>query len=203
MKRLLYSLWMLIAVAGVVLPLQADERSSQLLASLQERIESMGGYHIRFAVQIDKQQIEGDCEVRGEQCYLRLGDAELYADAATRYEVDPSKREVVIDTIDPTSHNLLQNPTRAFCSLSEDFNHRVLSEAAGFVTLNLEPKSRSVGISSLTLILQAESLTPCSLLYDAEGEELLIVISSFEPSSGPLPRFDAANYPNYELIDFR
>lgn len=203
MKQLLYGLWVLIAVAGGTLPLRADERSSELLQRLQERIESMGGYHIRFAVQIEGRQIEGDCQVQGERCYLCLGDAELYADAVTRYEVDPAKQEVVIDTIDPASHNLLQNPARAFRSLSEDFDHRVQSEAAGYVTLKLEPKSRSVGISSLTLILEARSATPCSLLYDAEGEELLITISSFEPSDGPLPSFDAAAYPNYELIDFR
>lgn len=203
MKQLLYGLWVLIAVAGGTLPLRAEERSAELLQRLQERIESMGGYHIRFAVQIEGRQIGGDCHVRGERCYLCLGDAELYADAVTRYEVDPAKQEVVIDTIDPASHNLLQNPARAFRSLSEDFDHRVQSEAAGYVTLKLEPKSRSVGISSLTLILEARSATPCSLLYDAEGEELLITISSFEPSDGPLPSFDAAAYPNYELIDFR
>lgn len=193
---------LLLLLLGVA-PLRADERSTELLRRLQQQVERLAGYHIRFTVQVEGREIAGDCQVRGESCYLRLGEAELYADATTRYEVDPTKREVVIDSIDPTSHNLLQNPTRAFLSLAEDFQHETRSEAAGFATLRLTPASRSVGVSTLELILDTKSALPCSLRYDADGEQLLIVISTFEPSNSPLQRFDAASYPDYELIDFR
>ena len=35
---------------------------------------------------------------------------EVYGDAEFRYEIDPDRKEVVIDRVDLTSHNLLNNP---------------------------------------------------------------------------------------------
>lgn len=181
---------------------QADERSAELLAALQKRVEAMAGYEAGFTLRIEGQTIEGNYRVQGDRYSMQLGDAAVYSDGRSRWEVDPSKREVVVDVVDLKSHNILQNPTRAFLFLEEDYDHCLRSEAAGRATLRLTPKGRS-SISAVTLVLDVATATPRLLIYEAEDEQLQVVINSFTATKDPVPAFDAGRYPDYELIDFR
>lgn len=188
---------------GIALPLRADERSQALLSALQQRIESMAGYRVEFRVEAQGHTYEGYYRVRGDHYYMSLGQAEVYCDGETRYEIDPAKREVIIDVVDPTSHNILNNPTRAFHLLDNDFTHETLSEAAGIASLLLKPASRRMGISQITLHLDSATLTPRYIAYDADGEQIKVVIVRLSEENTPLPLFETARYPDYELIDFR
>ncbi len=197
-RKWLLAVWLLVSVSGV----QADERSKTLLAALQRRVEQMAGYAVTFTLQIDEREMAGRYVVRGEHYYMQVGEAEVYADGEARYEVDPTKHEVVVDVVDLSSHNMLQNPTRAFTFLEHDFDHAFSSEAAGQATLLLRPKAYK-SLSEVTLVLDTKSFTPRLLVYDTDGDRLQIVITSFEESVAPIPSFDPARYIDFELIDFR
>lgn len=182
--------------------LQADERSAALLKSLEKRIGQMAGYEVEFTLHIEGREIAGNYRVKGDSFYMQLADAEVYSDGKDRFEVDPTKREVVIDPADLSSHNILQNPTRAFTYLEDEYNHELQSEAAGRATLTLKPKSRS-SISQVTLVMDIASSIPQLLRYEADGEALHIRITHFKESNPEIPLFDPSRYPDYELIDFR
>lgn len=199
MKRL----WILWAFVGLILPMQADNRSEELLRGLQHRIEAMEGYRVDFIVEAGGHRYEGYYSVRGESYYMRLLQAEVYCDGEVRYEIDPAKREVVIDRVDPASHNILNNPTRAFRLLDSDFSHETLSEAAGIASILLTPASKRAGISRITLHLDSEHFTPRYLAYDADGEMIKITIARLQEEKSSLPSFDSTRYPDYEMIDFR
>ncbi len=200
MKR---NLILLLLSLVALLPAAADNRSAELLVALQERMEAMEGYRVDFEVEVAGHTYRGYYCVRGEAYYMSLMQAEVYCDGETRYEIDPAKMEVVIDSVDPTSRNILNNPTRAFHLLDSDYHHETLSEAAGIASLLITPTSRRSGISRITLHLDTESLTPRYLLYDADGEQVKISISALKGEKTPLPKFDAARYSAYEMIDFR
>ena len=199
MKRMFLSVCLL-ALASTAL---ADGRSADLLRRLQTMVEGMAGYRVDFAVEAEGRTFAGHYLVRGASYYMALGDAEVYCDGKVRYEVDPSKREVVVDVVDPTSRNILNNPTRAFSLLDGSFTHETLSESGGRATLRLTPVSRTAAISRLSLELDTQTLHPGKLVYDADGETVTILIRSFRADTSPLKLFDTQNYPSYEVIDFR
>ena len=200
MKR--YLILALLSLAALF-PAAADNRSTELLTALQERMERMEGYRVDFEVEVAGHTYTGYYCVRGAAYYMSLMQAEIYCDGEIRYEIDPSKMEVVIDAVSPASRNILNNPTRAFYLLDSDFSHETLSEAADIASLLITPISRKAGISRITLHLDTRSLTPRYLLYDADGEQVKILILALKEEKTPLPEFDTARYSAYEMIDFR
>lgn len=182
---------------------RADERSEELLQRLEKQIARMGGYRLDFVVEADGAHIPGYYRVEGDCYYLALSGAEVFGDGKSRHEVDPEKREVVIDVTDPASHNILNNPTRIFHLLAQDFTHEVIMDKGDAVRLALHPKSASAGFSRVELELDRTTASPRALLYDADGEQILIRVTSLKRDASPLPIFDAKRYPDYEVIDFR
>lgn len=198
-QRLLSLLILLLSWGG----LSADEGSGEMLSALQQRLEGMPGYRVDFEVQVGGQTFAGRYLVQGDDYYMTLAGSEVFGLDGVRYEVDPSKREVIIDQTDYTSHNLLNNPTRAFSILKQEFDHRLLAREQGVVTLELQPRTPEVGISRITLLLEAQTATPRSLRYDAEGEQVVVTIRQLTAEGASIHPFEAKNYPDYEIIDFR
>ena len=182
---------------------QADNRSAELLAQLQRSVEAMSGYRVDFAVEAEGQTFSGYYRVHGDSYYMRLGQAEVYCDGKVRREIDPAKREVVVDTVDPSSRNILNNPTRAFTLLDGTFLHETVSEKEGIATLLLSPASAKGGISRVTLELDTRTMQPRKLVYDADGEAVAIRIRSLRAEAEPLPEFLPEHYTGFEIIDFR
>lgn len=183
------------------LPCFASSRSSELLGGVERYVASLGGYRVDFLVDIQGSQIEGYYEVRGESYFLKVGAAEVYCDGKVRYEVDPEKREVIIDNVDPSSRNILANPTKAFRLLDSGYTHQLLSEQQGSATVRLEPATKSQGV--IDLKIRTSDMQPLSLNYNADSQQVSIRVNSIASSSTPLKSFSSKLYPSYELIDFR
>ncbi len=198
-KGLLILTWLLLLGAKAY----ADNRSAQLLTALEEKIESLGNYRVNFSIDASASHFEGYYRVAGEAYYIRLGDAEVYCDGRVRYEVDPIRKEVVIDWVDTESRHILGNPTRAFQLLDGEFDHQTHSEVAGVVTLQLLSRQEDSGIERAYLQLDATTGIPRSLSYDWDGERLTVVIDQLMHDSESLPSFDAMAYSEFETIDFR
>lgn len=181
----------------------ADDRSTELLARLQRTVEGMAGYRVDFEVEAEGRLFPGYYRVRGDSYYMKLEQGEVYCDGKVRREIDPAKREIVVDVVDPTSRNILNNPTRAFSLLDGSFVHEMLSEEGETARLLLSPASAKGGISRVTLELNTRAMRPEKLIYEADGETITIRIRSFRSETDPLPPFSAENYEGYELIDFR
>ena len=110
MKRWIWSLLALCLAVGA----HADNRSAELLARLQQSVGAMPGSRVEFAVEAEGHTFPGYYRVCGDSYYMQLGQAEVYCDGTVRREIDPVKREVVVDMVDPSSRNILNNPTRGF-----------------------------------------------------------------------------------------
>lgn len=199
MKRTLTILFCLLLGAAA----HADDRSAQLLSKLSSALRGMGCYRVEFEVVSDDLRTAGHYVVEGDGYYLRIGDAEVYCDGRTRWEVDPGKREVVIDTVDGGSRNLLDNPTRGFDFLNETFAHAVVGEENGTAVVRLASADASAPVGTITLTLDAGSGIPHAVAYDFDGEQVVIVISRVAAEPNPPAPFSAAKYPDFETIDFR
>ena len=200
MRRLIL---ILIVVLGVQGSVSADNRSKELLRSLHNAVEALGDYRVDFDVEIEESRIKGYYSVSGSSYYMKIGDAEVYSDGDVRYEVDHQKREVVIDSVNPDSRNILNNPTKVFSSLDRDFLSEVLSESGSEIKILLMPANKSVGISRVTLILNSRDAMPKRVIYNEDSEPIEITIRSFTSEQEPMLKFDAKLYSEYEQIDFR
>ena len=93
---------------------QADNRPQAVLKQLTAALGALEGYSVVFEVHTDGDVVPGYYEVSGDNYYMHVNGQEVYGDAEFRYEIDPDRKEVVIDRVDLAARSLLNNPTRAF-----------------------------------------------------------------------------------------
>lgn len=183
---------------------QPPAREAQLVGQLAEAFRAMPSYEVRFEVAAGEYVSRGSYAVAGSGYYLRVGDAEVFSDGRTRYEVDNRRREVTINPVDSASRNLLANPVRAFDFLGDAFHPSLLWERSGKASVRLHPvKGSGAATGDITVTMTTDPVRPLSLMYDYDGEHVGVAILSVAPLAEPLPAFDTDRYPAYELIDFR
>lgn len=179
-------------------------RAAELVQQLASGFRVLRAYDVVFALQAGEYAVQGRYAVEGPRYRLEVGDAEVFADAATRYEVDRKRREVTVLEVDTASRNLLNNPARAFDFLGGDYRAELLSEREGRAVVRLTPiEGRDAGPGTVTVELALPAARPMRLTYEYEGERVVVAIRSVTPRTEPLPAFDPAQYAGYEFIDFR
>lgn len=179
-------------------------RAAELVAQLAAGFRALRAYDVVFALQAGEYAAQGRYAVEGPRYRLEVGDAEVFADAATRYEVDRKRREVTVLEVDTTSRNLLSNPARAFDFLGGDYRAELLSEREDRAAVRLTPiEGRGAGPGTVTVELTLPAARPTRLTYEYDGEQVIVTIRSIVPRTEPLPAFDPAQYADFECIDFR
>jgi hypothetical protein len=152
----------------------------------------------------EQSAMEGFCMVDGDGYYITLGVMEVYSDGKLRYEVNNERKEVVEDRVDLEACDLLSNPTRAFDFVPNEFNSEVISTVNERVELKLMPKSDTMGISSITLVLRVvdSRVEPVSVCYDYDGELVNIALSSVDSAGAKLRKWDKTAYRAYDIVSF-
>lgn len=201
MKKILF--FSLIIASFFTTRAAGQPQSADVLAKLSSYFRSLGGYRVAFEVVTGDGLFPGYYTVGGDRYYMVLGDAEVYGERDVRYEVDNAKREVVVDRVDTSSHNLLDNPTRAFDFVNDEFSAELVGEADGQTTVRLTPRERNAPISAIDVVADTATGRPCSVSYLFDGERITIAIRSVTAEKTAPASFDKAKYKGYELIDFR
>ena len=199
MKRLLFVLAALLTCAAA----GAQDRAQSLLQRLAATLGELDPYEVVFEVATERGPISGYYRVAGDRYCMQGGDAEVCGDGECCYEIDPSGREVVVDRADLSSHNLLNNPTRAFDFVGEEYDFAASDAGAGRVEVVMTPRRAGSAVERIRVEVDAASALPSSVTYEVDGDRIRIDILAIRKSSEPLRRFDAARYAGFEIIDFR
>lgn len=179
-------------------------RAGELLRQLVASIKAMGDYGVSFAVEADGYAVEGYYSVSGVRYSMTLGDAEVFCDGKVRYEVDHRKREVVIDRVNDSSRNIVDNPTRAFDFLDAQYRAELVSEEGSRAVVRLTPvDGEALPVGSILLEVDTAEMKPRSLTYDFDGEQVVVRVSRIAAEYAALRTFDASACKGYEFIDFR
>ncbi len=198
MRRTLLILFSVAAVAAAA----ADEASVRILKNIERNLAELGTYRAEFEMKA------GDCSVRGEYCvsgsdfYMKADDTEVYASDGVRREVNATKREIVVDGIDAAARDIVSNPARGFSLLLEDFDSEV-ADGGGRTGVSLTPKPTSAIRETITVFVDADAGLPTEIVYGADSGCVSVRLLSVNPLAGDIPRFDAAKYEGYEVVDFR
>ena len=187
----------------------ADELVARIGKFFADRAD---GYRVRFVVNMEGMDAQrGEYVVADNKYHIEVMGQEQFSDGLYRYGVDGVNMEVTIDRVDPESRNLLVNPLRAFDFGGEAFEVSVAGESDTAVgrakVVHLVPREGVLdGVRRVVLYVMPDDGRPVELLYDFNGLELSVQVESVEKLSAVSDnkfQFSAANYKDYEIIDFR
>lgn len=180
----------------------ADERSQEVLRSVSEYVRGLGEYDAEFDVRAGEYRAEGRYGVAGDAYHIKLDQAEVYSDGKVRYEVDHERKEVNIDVMDLQSRNILDNPTRCFDFVGDDYASMVYAEAGGEITLLLRANDTSIE-GDIYLTVTKNTGRPRKIVYVLYDDRIEVDITSLERRKGAVARYDGSRYRGYEIVDFR
>ncbi len=199
MRKLLF-LTMMSALS--VMPVLAADRSQALLKELDARVAALGDYRVAFEVRAEGNVSTGTYSVSGDRYHMHTDGYDVLSDGVTSWEVNHADREVLVDRVDPSSGNILTNPTRAFNFAPETFESAM---QGGEIVLT--PREKGGSLKSIVLRLDPETGLPAELRYRQEGLQGEVVVRILRVSKG-LPAdthftFDKVRWKDYEVVDFR
>ncbi len=187
----------------LAVPVRGAEDGASWLERLRTAVKSFGEYEVRFELTTtDDYAATGSYRVAGDRYLISMPQGRVYCDGRARYEINDAAHEVVIDAVDKASHNLLDNPVRAFDFVGEQFDVRTVAEQADRITLRLTPRDEA-RLTTIELTLDKRSALPVSVVYGAEDLQIRVKIVSFAKSATTFPTFRRADFSGYEWIDFR
>lgn len=180
----------------------AQSEAEAMLAKLDKYVDGLGSYKITFQLSSADFVSEGLCVVSGDSYYISVDKSEVYADGKARYEVDGVRREINIDVVDTESHNILDNPTRCFDFVGEDYSAEIVSREGSEVEIHLSGND-IMEEGDIYITIDAATGKPLSLLYTLYEDEAYIDIKSIASDSTPVKKFASSDYRGFEMIDFR
>lgn len=191
----------LLLVMTFVLSARA-EGEQMLLRRVAEYVKALGSYDAEVDVAAGEYKASGSYSVAGDGYYIKVGEAEVYADGKTRYEVDHSRKEVSVDVVDLESQNILDNPTRCFDFVGEEYAAELVKESDGVATIRLVARDEDI---EGEILLGVESATgkPLSIAYILYDDRVDVKIKSLTPRKTKLPTFSKGDYKGYDMVDFR
>ncbi len=194
---------MMICVALMtVVAASAQQSAEQWLKALNSSLGEC--YAMRVEVNTSADTMSGYYMVDGDSYYIELEQMEVYCNGKVRHEINNSRKEVTVDSVDPGSGDLLQNPTRAFDFVADEFKMSVAETTPTGCVVSLMPLDSSSGIVEIILVLQrnGSKVLPKNILYDYDGECYAIELEMVDVGATKLPRWNKESYSDYDMVSF-
>lgn len=201
MRRVFATLCMLLCAMSL---------SAQSAHTYLDELKSSLGSRYAFAISVRvgdaEEALYGRVMVDGDSYYMSLESMEVYSDGKLRYEINNERREVTEDRVDLSSHDLLINPTRAFQFAPDEFDISLrFSQNNEIAVVELQPRDEAFGITYIDLAMVSDSrgkLRPRQLLYNYDGENVVISFEEYTFEEWSLPRWDKNDYKTYDIVSF-
>ena len=180
----------------------ADERSQAVLRGVAEYVRALGSYDATFTVVAGDYQTLGQYSVAGDNYHIVVDQAEVYADGKVRYEVDHELEEVNIDEMDMASRNILDNPTRCFDFVGDEYASMVYTEIGSDLTLLMRSNDTTLE-GDIYLTVDKATSRPRQIVYVLYDDRIEVTITSLVRRKTEVDKYNASKYRDYEIIDFR
>ncbi len=180
----------------------ADERSQAVLRGVAEYVRTLGSYDATFTVAAGDLQTQGHYSVAGDNYHIVVDQAEVYADGKVRYEVDHDLEEVNIDEMDIASRNILDNPTRCFDFVGDEYASMIYTEIGNELTLVMRANDTTLE-GDIYLTVDKNTSRPRKIVYVLYDDRIEVTITSLVRRTTEVEKYNASKYRDYEVIDFR
>lgn len=205
MKRL----FILFSALCVSLMAMAQTSGREVVGEVSKALSALGDYRIDFEVEMPSAEAtsKGYCLVSDPRYIISIDGMMQGHDGEKMWMVDAIAREIVYDNHKAQSRNLFENPTRAFDFSEELFKVADFSDdGKGGWMVTLEPSQGVLeGIEYVVLWVSKKTMLPTKLGYDMSGVGIYINILKVAAAESSVADFsvNTADYPDYEVIDFR
>lgn len=203
MKKVLSILLLLLLGTSPNTKAQSADKAVEQVTALSQAVKALGSYAVRFTVSVGEHKVSGNYSVGSDRYHLTLGNIEVYGDKECRHEVDTSRKEVAVDRVDNTSHNLLNNPLSAFDFIDDEYLAETLSEQTDRVDVRLTPRQKSEQSGVVEIAIDRRTNLPKSIIYRPSGECIKIDIDHIGATAAVPAKFDPIKFRDFEIIDFR
>lgn len=197
--RKMFLIAVAVIFAGVAF---AQSEVDAMLGKLDKYIDNLGPYKISFKLTSEDYTSDGYCLVSGDSYYIGVGDAEVYADGKVRYEVDGARKEINVDAVNVQSHNILDNPTRCFDFVGDDYSAEIVKREANKVEIHLSGND-IIEEGDIYITIDKTTGKPLSILYTLYDDKAYIDIVELKSDTTPIKKFLKSSYKGFEIIDFR
>lgn len=180
----------------------AEENVWQILQRVSAYMDSAAGYEVQFEIKSADFSSLGSYRVKDDSYYISIVGAEVYSDGDVRYEVDNTRKEVNIDQMDYSSRNILDNPTRCFDFVEDDYSAEVVNRTDDSVTIKLQSKDEAIE-GEIFITILTTTAAPTKLAYKLYDETIEVIVASVNSKIKSVKEFERSAYKDYEIIDFR
>ena len=181
---------------------RAQGGEQAVLRRVAEYVKGLGSYDVTFSVKAGDYTTAGSYSVAGDAYYILFDVAEVYSDGKTRYEVDNDRKEVSVDVVDLESRNILDNPTRCFDFVGDDYAAQIVKQDSKQAVLQLVAQDEEQE-GEIVLTVDKASGKPLAVSYLLYDDRVDVEIKSFASRKEKIKSFSKALYKDYDIVDFR
>jgi outer membrane lipoprotein carrier protein len=211
MKRI--NLLVLLFVAGVTtLTGQQDPVAGKILDRFSEKALSAPSVTMSFdltiidATEQTEETIEGRAVIRKGMYMLELPDNIIWFNGEAIWTLTPDVQEVTITEPDIEDETFISNPETLFTLYREGYKYRFIEDSPSGSIIDLYPEDLSAEFSRIRLIINKEANLGEAEYVRKDGITLFLVVKSYDlrkEYADGFFSFDAAKYPDVEIIDMR
>ena len=104
--------------------------------------------------------------------------------------------------VDLQSRNILDNPTRCFDFVGEEYVATKVTEKGDEVTLRLVAQDEEQE-GEILLTLQVSTGKPLNIAYLLYDDRIDVAIRTISPRKSKIPTFSKGDFKGYDMVDFR
>ena len=216
-KMVLVVLVLIAAYAGKVHG-QQEDKSKEILEKVSEKARSFKSIAADFTFSMENKEMEidekndGTIKMKGQKYLVELPNlgVKVFCDGATIWHYMKDGNQVTISNIDDESSELM-DPASLFNIYEKGFKSKYIGEknanGKAVYEIELEPDSQELDITKVNvLISKADMMIQSAQLFSTD-ENIYGIIVKHMDTTKDFPDsqfvFNAADYPDVEIIDFR
>lgn len=202
MKRILLSIFSVIAVALVALAATPQ----QLVGRAASMLKSAPSVQAAYTVRAEGHSWQGMLTLSGDRFTLTAPGLSSWFDGKTQWTYSQQMGEV--NVIDPTPDELQQiNPFAIISSLGKDYTMTSAKAPKGSSAVSLKSKNKTGDITGGVITFSNTTGWPVALRLTLAGRQSIDITINSVTTGGRLPdsyfRFDPRKYPGVQVVALR
>jgi len=192
-----------------------DAESTKILNDLQAKLKSYATVSIEFAFQSEKNDkitddMQGSIKVKGTKYVLTTKTQQVYCDGVTVWNYLPEQKEVSVSGYSEEDDSQMINPLSLVKNYAKQYKSNFVKETLnkGIMEqiIDLTPLKASSLYKVRLVINKDKKQIIRIIIYEKDGTQYTYAVTTFQPNL-PIDDkffvFDAAKFPNVEVIDMR
>lgn len=209
---------MLILIVAFSVKAQQDEKAKGILEKVSEKARSFKSLAADFTFSMENKEMEidekneGTIKMKGQKYVVELPNlgAKVFCDGATIWHYMKDGNQVTISDMDNESSELM-DPASLFNIYDKGFKSKYIGEknenGKAVYQIELEPDSQEFDITKVNILISKSDMMIQSAQLFSTDENIYGIIVKQLDTTKDFPDsqfvFNAADYPDVEIIDFR